>query len=80
MTRQRRWTIFVGKDRRYSRRFLQMCSHHLVEPIASLGREKGQAEGVPHHSARRLARQRARVEDSYLEARRHDLQPLSCRL
>jgi transposase len=24
-------TIFVGKDRRYNRRFLQMCSHYLVE-------------------------------------------------
>jgi len=27
-------TIFVGKDRQYNRRFLQMCSHHLVEPVA----------------------------------------------
>jgi transposase len=27
-------TIFVGKDRKYNRRFLQMCSHHLVDPVA----------------------------------------------
>ena len=27
-------TILVGKDRQYNRRFLQMCSHHLVEPVA----------------------------------------------
>jgi len=24
--------IFVGKARQYNRRFLQMCSHHLIEP------------------------------------------------
>ena len=27
-------TVFVGKDRLYNRRFLQMCSHYLVEPVA----------------------------------------------
>src|ERR1700723_1921944 len=40
-------TIFVGKDRQYNRRFLQMCSHHLVNPVActpSSGWEKGQVE------------------------------------
>jgi transposase len=40
-------TIFVGKDRQYNRRFLQMCSHHLVEPVActpASGWEKGQVE------------------------------------
>ena len=26
--------IFVGKARQYNRRFLQMCSHHLVDPVA----------------------------------------------
>ena len=31
-------TVFVGKDRLYNRRFLQMCSHYLVEPVASRGR------------------------------------------
>ena len=40
-------TIFVGKDRQYNRRFLQMCSHYLVEPVActpASGWEKGQVE------------------------------------
>ena len=27
-------TVFVGKDRLYNRRFLQMCSHYLVDPVA----------------------------------------------
>ena len=27
-------TVFVGKERQYNRRFLQMCSHFLVEPVA----------------------------------------------
>ena len=40
-------TIFVGKDRAYNRRFLQMCGHYLVDPVActpSSGWEKGQVE------------------------------------
>ena len=39
--------IFVGKARRYNLRFLQMCSHHLIEPAActpASGWEKGQVE------------------------------------
>ncbi len=39
--------IFLGKERRYNQRFLQMCSHHLVEPVActpAAGWEKGQVE------------------------------------
>jgi transposase len=27
-------TIHVGRERAYNRRFLQMCSHYLVEPGA----------------------------------------------
>jgi transposase len=40
-------TIFAGKAREYNRRFLQLCSHHLVEPVActpAAGWEKGQVE------------------------------------
>jgi transposase len=40
-------TVFIGKDRLYNRRFLQMCSHYLVEPVActpGAGWEKGQVE------------------------------------
>jgi hypothetical protein len=40
-------TVFIGKDRLYNRRFLQMCSHYLVDPVActpASGWEKGQVE------------------------------------
>ena len=50
-------TVFVGKKRDYNRRFLEICSHHLVEPVArprarertmactpGAGWEKGQVE------------------------------------
>lgn len=39
--------VFAGKERRFNRRFEQMCSHHLVEPVAcspAAGWEKGQVE------------------------------------
>ena len=39
--------VFVGRDRAFNRRFLQMCAHHLVEPTActpAAGWEKGQVE------------------------------------
>ena len=40
-------TVFLGKDRQFNRRFLQMCGHYLIEPTActpSSGWEKGQVE------------------------------------
>jgi transposase len=40
-------TVFIGKERLYNRRFLQMCSHYLVDPVActpAAGWEKGQVE------------------------------------
>ena len=40
-------TVIVGKERQYNRRFLQMCSHYLVDPVActpASGWEKGQVE------------------------------------
>src|ERR1700760_3621862 len=40
-------TIFVGRERAYNRRFLRMCSHYLVDPVAcnpASGWEKGQVE------------------------------------
>jgi transposase len=39
--------IFIGRERQYNRRFLQMCGHYLVEPVActpASGWEKGQVE------------------------------------
>ena len=40
-------TVFLGKERQFNRRFLQMCSHYLLEPTActpASGWEKGQVE------------------------------------
>ena len=40
-------TVFLGKERQFNRRFLQMCSHYLAEPTActpASGWEKGQVE------------------------------------
>jgi hypothetical protein len=40
-------TIFVGKDRLYNRRFLQTCSHYLIDRVACTpgsGWEKGQVD------------------------------------
>jgi transposase len=40
-------TVFIGKDRQYNRRFLRMCGHYLVDPVActpASGWEKGQVE------------------------------------
>ena len=39
--------VFAGKARRFNRRFEQMCSHYLIEPVActpASGWEKGQVE------------------------------------
>ena len=40
-------TAFVGKERIFNERFLQMCSHHLIDPVPCnprAGWEKGQVE------------------------------------
>ena len=40
-------TIFVGKQRHYNRRFIQLCTHYLVDPVActpASGWEKGQVQ------------------------------------
>ena len=39
--------VFVGKERKFNRRFLRMCNHFLIEPTActpATGWEKGQVE------------------------------------
>ena len=41
--------VLSGKERKFNKAFLQMCSHHLVEPIActrAAGWEKGQVENL----------------------------------
>jgi transposase len=39
--------VFLGKERKFNRRFLQMCNHYLFKPVActpAAGWEKGQVE------------------------------------
>jgi transposase len=58
-------TIFVGRERAYNRRFLQMCSHYLVEPVActpASGWEKGQVENQVGLVRERLFTPRVRVK------------------
>lgn len=57
--------IFTGKDRSYNRRFQQMCSHYLVEPVActpASGWEKGQVENQVGTVRERLFSPRVRVK------------------
>ena len=61
--------IFVGKERAYNRRFLQMCSHYLVDPVActpASGWEKGQVENQVGLVRERFFTPRLRVK-SYEE-------------
>jgi transposase len=61
--------VFVGKARRFNRRFLQMCSHYLVEPVActpAAGWEKGQVENQVGVVRQRLFTPRLRFP-SYAE-------------
>jgi transposase len=58
-------TVFVGKDRAYNRRFLQMCGHYLVEPVActpAAGWEKGQVENQVGVVRQRFFTPRLRVK------------------
>ena len=62
-------TIFVGRERAYNRRFLQMCSHYLVDPVActpASGWEKGQVENQVGLVRERFFTPRMRVK-SYEE-------------
>ena len=61
--------ILVGKDRAYNRRFLQMCGHYLVDPVActpASGWEKGQVENQVGLVRERFFSPRLRVK-SYEE-------------
>jgi transposase len=80
-------TIFVGKERAYNRRFLQMCGHYLVDPVActpASGWEKGQVENQVGVVRERFFTPRLRVKSydelnawlldrcvSYAKAHRH---------
>jgi transposase len=56
--------VFIGKDRRFNRRFLQMCGHYLIEPVActpAAGWEKGQVENQVGNIRERLFAPRLRI-------------------
>jgi transposase len=58
--------LFVGRERAYNRRFLQMCGHYLVEPVActpASGWEKGQVENQVGVVRRRFFSPRVRVKN-----------------
>jgi transposase len=58
-------TICIGKERQYNRRFLQMCSHYLVDPVActpASGWEKGQVENQVGLVRERFLTPRPRVK------------------
>ena len=80
-------TIFVGRERAYNRRFQQMCSHYLIDPVActpASGWEKGQVENQVGLVRERFFTPRLRVKSydelnvwlldqcvSYARAHRH---------
>ena len=69
--------VFIGKKRIFNRRFQQMCSHHLVEPVActpAAGWEKGQVENQVGNAREHLFTPRLHFADydelnAWLEAR-----------
>src|ERR1022692_2165871 len=88
-------TILVGKQRLYNRRFLQMCSHYLVDPVActpASGWEKGQVENQVGLVRQRFFTPRLRVKGydelnawlldkciGHAKAHRHQIGRASCR-
>ena len=75
--------VFVGKERKFNRRFAQMCSHYLVKPTActpAAGWEKGQVENqaaaacasacwIPHPHVKTLEELNRRLEDGCIGLR-----------
>jgi transposase len=58
--------IFIGKTRQYNRKFLQMASHYLIEPVActpGAGWEKGQIENQVGHVRENIFTPRLRCKD-----------------
>src|ERR1700720_2508987 len=76
-------TVFVGKDRQYNRRFLQMCGHYLIEPTActpAAGWEKGQVENQVGLVRERFFTPRLKFKtydelNAWLKARPHPERP-----
>ena len=57
--------VYAGKSRKFNRRFEQMCSHYLVEPVAcspGAGWEKGQVENQVNNTRQRCFVPRVHAE------------------
>lgn len=80
--------IFIGRERKYNRRFLQLCGHYLVEPVActpASGWEKGQVENqvglvrerffTPRLRFRSYDEMNAWLEDRCVDRARHAAHP-----
>ena len=80
--------VFVGKERKFNRRFAQMCSHYLVEPTActpAAGWEKGQVENqvgslrqrlfIPRPHVKTLEELNRRLEDGCIAYARESRHP-----
>jgi len=80
--------VFVGKERKFNRRFSQMCSHYLIEPTActpAAGWEKGQVENqvgslrqrlfVPRPHVKTLEELNRQLEDGCLAHVRESRHP-----
>jgi transposase len=74
-------TVFVGKERKFNRRFLTLANHHLLAPVActpAVGWEKGQVENQVGNVREWLFTPRARFADfnelkAWLEKRCEEL-------
>ncbi len=74
-------TVFVGKDRKFNRRFMALANHYLFEPVActpSAGWEKGQVENQVGNVREWLFTPRAKFKtfddlNSWLEKRCNEL-------
>jgi transposase len=58
--------VFTGKERKFNRRFLQLMSHHLIEPTACTPRagwEKGQVESQVKSFRQRLFKPRLKFDN-----------------
>ena len=58
--------VLRGKERKFNKTFLQMCSHHMVEPIAcsrAAGWEKGQVENLVKETREYSLKPRLEVAD-----------------
>ena len=74
-------TVFVGKERKFNRRFLTLANHYLFEPVActpAAGWEKGQVENQVGNVREWLFTPRARFADfnalnAWLEKRCEEL-------